>query len=325
MGQKYITAEQFEYVTPDGESLKFDADGLRCLLTFEGFGMPPHKFITNRGPGQHGETVLGVQYETRMIQLLMRENGYDRFDYWDIRERLINMMRPDRQVAGAFQPGEFRVYLPDTRRLAIKVMLAQGLAFGARNLETWDEWGVMEVLRLQAHYPFWHELPGFIVTMTYTETPPTNLVFPFTFRSKTHNPHGNGMQLSFAGEPDFHLSYSFGYTGERAAFPVITIYGPVKRPVVANTKTNEQIKLNYNVAAGEVVTITLEYGNKVVTSSLAGDITSVVSDDSQFTTFHVAAPPESANGHNITTFSGTAPEHNVTKCLIRYKNAYTGI
>lgn len=324
MGTKYIIGERFQYISPDGKTFDFDA-GMRYLLTFEGLGMPAHEFITNQGPGQHGQTVVGMRYQTRMIQVLVGENGDSRFDYWSMRKNWINMLRPDRQNAHQFKPGEFRVLLPDMSTRAIKVLLAEGLSFSARNLDTWDEWGVQEVVRFVAHNPFWFEPPGYTVQLTYSVAPPTNLVFPFTFRNPVTNPYGQGMQLSFAGEPDFYLTNAFTYPGERESFPTITIVGPVKGPVVQNETTGERIALNYQVVAGETITITLEYGNKVVTSTRSGDITGVVTSDSQLTTFHIAADPESGGGYNKVSFSGTAPANGVTQTRFDFYGWYTGV
>jgi hypothetical protein len=324
MGTKYLIGEKFQYITPDGVTFDFDK-GMRAILTFEGLGLPAHDFITTQGPGQNGETVIGMRYKTRLIQLVYRENGEDRFDYWSIRKNLIKYLKPDRQKANTFQPGEFRVLMPDMTTRAIKVLLAEGMSFAPRNLDNYDEFGITEVFRFVAHNPFWFEPPGFVVTLQPNIVAPTHLTFPFTFRNPVSNQFGTDMQFNVLAEPAFSVSNTFTYPSERSSFPTLFIHGPVRSPVITNQTTHEKIKLNYEVASGETVTISLEYGYKAVNSDFNGDITGAVTNDSQLTTFHVAADPESSGGVNTMTFTGTLGINGLTQVQANFFNWYSGI
>jgi len=310
--------EHFELITADGKRYKFNDDD-RCVMTFEGFGMPDISYITQRGPFQNGETVIDYRIEKRIIQILVRQDGCSRWDYWENRSSLIDYLRPNRALLGILQNAQFVITFPDTTKRALNVNTIDGPKFTARSLDRWDEWGYTESLRFIAHDPILYDPTAICKTIAVIQTV-NELVFPVTFYNSFRNP--SGWQVIFASDlVDETLSIT--YPGTWPTFPNLVITGPLEVPVITNLSTNEFIKLPYSIVAGEIVTIILQPGAKTIKSSINGNIT--VSDDSNMTTFHIECNPKVAGGINVFKLSGNKGKSGVTKLDISYFVRYIGI
>jgi hypothetical protein len=115
------------------------------------------------------------------------------------------------------------------------------------------------------------------------------------------------------------------YTGTWQTFPLIYITGPMQGPVIRNLSTGEYIALDYSVSGGEVVTITLDYGNKTVTNNFGVNLIGIVTSDSDLATFHIAPAPEAVHGENIIRVIGGGAIIGVTKVELWYYTRYIGI
>ena len=82
------------------------------LRSYQGFGLAPLHFITQRGPFQDGETVLDMRYDTRTIQIAIADTLYTRSEYWDTRYDLLDLLRPNRSFNGTVRPLIYRKWLP---------------------------------------------------------------------------------------------------------------------------------------------------------------------------------------------------------------------
>jgi len=95
---------------------------LATLLDFGGgplrstanFGLPPVRFITNRGPFQDGETPLDLRLDPRVIQIEVVEYLCNRSAFWTRRNELLDLLRPNRafSASGAYRPLVYRKRLP---------------------------------------------------------------------------------------------------------------------------------------------------------------------------------------------------------------------
>lgn len=83
------------------------------------FGLAPLHFILQRGPFQDGSTALDMRFDERTIQLIVSDQQGDRTTYWDRRNLLLDLIRPNRSFAGSqAAPLIYRKWLPhgaDTR------------------------------------------------------------------------------------------------------------------------------------------------------------------------------------------------------------------
>ena len=304
--RRYMT-EFTEYHSPDGHVYKFsDAD--RFLLTEEGFGMPPIEYITQRGPYQHGETVIDYRLGTRVIQLLHRRDTCSRDDYWTARNDILNYLRPNRQALGTVLPGHLLKRFPDGRKRQIDVLVEQGPVFQARDTKQWDEWAYTETIRFIAFNPIWYDPAQ--VCYTWKLTTNNNLILPFT--------------LPFTLGAWIDANVTIDYDGTWETFPLIQVTGPVNGLIITNTSTGDFIHLGYNIPGGRTVTITLDYGHKTVTDNIGNNLIGVVTPDSDLATFSILPDPQVTNGQNIINVYGSGVNLQ-TVITVAYYRRFLGI
>jgi len=72
-----------QLITPDSQVYTFRDDQRRFTMSTSGEGLPPIEYITQRGPFQHGETVVDYRLRPRVLQMVYREKFCSRDVYWD--------------------------------------------------------------------------------------------------------------------------------------------------------------------------------------------------------------------------------------------------
>lgn len=306
------------YIAPDNETYKF-RDGIEKFVISgtNGLGLPRINYITQRGPFQHGETILDFRLEPRVLTLLHRRNGCSRQEYWDHRSALLNVLRPNRQPTLSFQTGTLRKILPDGSRRDLSVLVSDGVKFDD-NASRWDEFSIMDGIQFIAFDPT--IFSPTLISISFGVATAEELVFPFAFQpSDLTRP-----MLIFSGDA-LQGSQSVEYTGTWLTYPTITITGPITNPIIRNTTTDEKIEITYTVSAGEVVTITLTYGNKTIVNNSGTNLVGLVTTDSDLATFHIAPDPEATDGINIITAEGTNAIAGTTLIAISYFTRYIGI
>lgn len=84
------------------------------LRSTTNFGLPPIRFITQRGPFQDGETPLDIRLDPRVIQIEIVDYLCNRTDFWTQRNELLNLIRPNRAFSsdGTYHPLIYRKRLP---------------------------------------------------------------------------------------------------------------------------------------------------------------------------------------------------------------------
>lgn len=328
MHPKYI--EFAEYITPDGIHYRFHNAVDRFLLSTEGEGMPPIDYVTQVGPGQHGETVVSYTLAPRIIQYSISKRSSDRTAYWSSRTQLIDMLRPNRQAIGQFLPGHLRRYLPGGKIRDIDVFIEQGPLFPARSLDTWKEVTIEEVLRFRAPDPTFYDPTEICIQFTLgvqDELIFYNPVTGPTYRSiEFYNPvTGPTSQGLLFAAGVLSASATVVYDGDWPTFPSFEIVGPINGFTITNETTGEGIVVNYLVAVGETITISLAYGNKQVVSSLNGNIIGTVSTPTSLATFHLEPNPGAAGGVNVISVAGPGVDPNVTVVNMTYHNRYIAL
>lgn len=292
-----------EYITPDGLVYNFHNGVDMFLMSFEGHGMPPIDYITQQGPLQHGETVIDYRLQKRVLQYVIRKNGNCRWDYWDNRANLLNMLRPNRQTPTTIAPGHLRKRVGTMQR-QIDVFIESGPIFAPRSTDDYDEFGITEALRFVASDPTFYDPT--LVTMGWALTEQNHLVFPVTLIPYSGYPVDTGQDMIFGtnmiGEDSTVL-----YVGTWLSYPTITIVGPVAGPIIQNLTTGKKIQLLYSVSGGETVTISLPYGDKHVENQAGVNLTGTVSDDSDLAEFAIEPDPVTPGGLNtIRVIGGNA-------------------
>lgn len=301
-----------ELIDPTGVVFNLTNGRTRSVLSEAGGGIPPIGYIVSSGPYQDGATLRGFRLQPRVYQMLVRWSGCSREQYWAYRARLIDMVRPNRQVLGQLAPLTLRKYMRDqtgdiTRDLY--VMIAQGPEFAARDPQRWDENGFSEVLRFIAHDPTWYDGSETVVSVIPTST--DNLIFPITF------------PIVFGGFV-VNSTVAVTYAGNWPAYPTITITGPLALPTITNVTTGEVLELSYTMAAGERVTFDLQYGVKSVFNNFGANLIGYLTEDSDLATFHLEPDPGAPGGVNQLTFTGGSSS-GATQFGITYNNRWIGI
>jgi hypothetical protein len=275
--------------------------------------MPSIEYLTRRGAQQHGDTIYDYRLARRVIQLLERVDACSRSDYWDRRAEMLNILRPNRQLANTFEMGFLRKYLSNGDIRDIQVLVEEGPVFAARNLDVWDEWAFTEAIRFVAPDPTFYDpdLKSAVFVLTLTD----HLIFPFSF---------SGYDMVFSGSV-IDSSKAVTYNGTWLTYPTITIVGPLDGVTVTNLTTGEFIRLNYSISIGRTVTISLEFGNKTVIDNLGNNLIGALSPDSDLAAFHIAPAPEANLGINTLNVRGSNAAAGDTIISVVYYERYVGL
>lgn len=304
----------------------FDDRDTFFLYDFTGWGMPGIDYITQQGPYQHGQTVLDYRLQPRTIQLTHRKLGSCRQDYWDNRYTLVDRLRPNFQLANTFEPGRLRKILPDGSVRDVKVLIEQGPAFAPRSRDSWDEYAFTETLRFIAHNPIIFD-PA-VNTASWTLSELDNLIFyeavTWPNRAVFDGPIAGSNGVWFY-DGSLGETITVTYTGNWLSYPTIIAVGPISSLQVFNNTTNEKVELDYNISAGETVTINLEYGQKTVVNQLGTNLIGTVTTDSDLATFHIAPNPEAPLGVNSLTVYGNGAFIGQTEVRLEWYTNYIGI
>lgn len=274
--------EYTQLITPDGKIYNFESSE-RYIITEEGYGMPDIDYIVDKAPNQHGDTVRDYRFKPRVVQIQLRQDTCDRYDYWAERYKLVDYLRPNRQLPGMMTPFTLRKLLPNGDMRDLAVWIQQGPVFSARSVDHWDEYGYTETLRFTADDPiFTNPIKH---SIAFTLAPFNQLSFPVSF------------PIMFGGNL-LSMSKDITYLGNFEAFPFIILRGPMTHPEIVNSATAETIQLDYDLKANEVVTIDLTPGEKTITNQFGTDLYGTLHDPTDISTFHLAPEPEAPLGVN---------------------------
>lgn len=307
-----------KYISPDGRVYNFD-DGLdKFLISREGFGIPSFNYITERGPYQHGETVLDYRLSPRIVQLVHRVRGDCRDDFWANRAELLNSLRMNRQSSGEMNTGILRTVLDDGTKRDLNVLLAKGIPFSARDTGSWDENSLTEMIRFIAFDPVLFD-PNEL-TVTFALSVVDHLVFPVSF---VHASCPSCEDMLF-GMSSIDETHNISYYGTWLSYPTLVLTGPMQKPSIINVTTDEKLELDYDVSVGETVTISLAYGNKTILNGSGVNLIGSLTTDSDLATFHIAPSPEALNGINAlrVVFGGATAASTI---YFTYFTKYIGI
>lgn len=287
--------DRLTYITPD--AVEYMLSPPTWVLQEDGLGMPPIEYVTQRGPFQHGETVKNFFLRPRTIQLVVRKQGCSRSEYWGIRARLLDILRPGR--LDPTTPGTLRKYMANGSVRDLSVYTSEGPGFPSHSDEVWDEWSIQDTIRFTAYDPILRD-PS-VKSASFSIGVPTG-TFPITFPYQSST-FGTGTQAVNAGTWD--------------SAPTIIITGPITGASITNITTNETITFNYALAAGQVATFDLNFGRKTVTLADGTNLIGYVSVDSDLGTFHFRP------GTNQLQVFGTGTS-GATSIVLQWFNRYIG-
>jgi hypothetical protein len=258
---KAVFPEHTYLITPDGKQYELDSSDYKFILSEDGFGMPPIDYITGQSPTQHGTTIFDYRLKSRIVQLVYRSRGRDRFDYWNNRDNLLEILRPNQLVSGAMAPLILRRSLPNGKMRDLEVFIDQGPGFAARDLSEWDEWSFTETLRFIAPNPLFKN--PIVSTQALTFAATAGFTFPMTLPL-------------YIDDDILQDTLTCTYGGNFETFPTIILHGPMSGCEITNNFNGKRINLLYVVSFDETLTIYLNQNNKKAISSKSGDVSGIL-------------------------------------------------
>lgn len=298
--------EFHELITADGQVYLINANTTRFSWGFMGEGLAKSTIRSQRAPFQDGVTPVDYRFEPRMITMTIRINNANQFEYYSIREELINTFRINRNTtANSLEPATLRKKLPNGDIRDILVFIDMGFLFNSVEVDEWNDYGIQEAIRFFAPEPFYFDPTARLNSLLFTAI--SDLIFPVAG------------PVSFGGvsaETD-----SVVYDGNIETFPIIKFVGPVRNPIMQNLITGKIIELNYIIPVGDAITIDVSPTSVTVTDASGVDRRGVLTSDSD-PGFSLVPDPLAPLGRNsfacVGAGTGVATEFIITH-LIKYQ------
>lgn len=298
-------AELWSVTTYDGTTYNLNQTRQMGNLGTPGsMGLPTINYVTQRTYKQDGVTEQAFYLQPRTIAMEWTLGKCSRQEYWEARQELLNIFRPNRGGSPGYLTLNFVRY--DGQKFSIRAR-SQTPRFAATDNETWDEFGITETLEFECFDPTWFN-PA-VTAATISSATPANLVFPITF------------PIVF-DSGDLYQKAIITYTGTWYAYPTITITGPCDSFQIEHQELDIFLIYTLSVAAGETLTLNLQ--DKTLVSSIGTDQWGGLAPLSEVQRFRIEPSPIVTNGVNTIRFY--APGSGVgTNFTLSYNTRYVGI
>ena len=301
LNQNKQLVEFVSFITPDGIEYPIFG-GRRSLLSWEGMGMPPVRYLEERGVFQNGVTVRDYRVDQRTITVQQFERGLCREDFYCSVGDLIEAIRPNRdnQIRG----GELLVVLKNGAQRKIKARYYEGVQ-GNWGQESLLDSDMLESITFYCEEPFWDDVETEIVDAGVVDVGAClPLCFPACIGTDVIN-------------TEIELVYTGTWDGDRLT---IFITGPAIAPTVTNLTTNQQISLNYNVSDGETILIEIDPQSQRIVSSVSGVLpVGIIDSVSDLVSFYLATRGNlTADGTNVMQITASGGVSGQTSIVIEY-------
>lgn len=232
----------------DGAKITFSGEFF--LAGFAGYGLPPINYVTQRGYKQTGETVRAVDYQARTIAIsLFTTQNKTRTEYWAERQRIFNLVRPNR---GTNRLNELTLTIrrEDGSKRYIKGFYENGLELTDEDTQE-NAFRIQTTLNIFCPNPIWYDSDTVAITPSPSQS--NQLVFPITF------------PIQFGATGAIFSTGTINYNGSFRTYPTITISGPYTTATITLNPTGEELILQNAISVGEQRILTLsETGFTVV-------------------------------------------------------------
>jgi hypothetical protein len=285
------------YTSPDGLVLPLTVAGAQAKLTETGSALYNNllSLATAQGPLQDGTTVTFQRLNARELLVTLSRQKCDRGEWWAIRARLLDYLRPNRLVAGPYSrpvPGYLRKYLPDGVDYRDLFVEARVIDFGAEPPDRTP--GPLQCqVTFYAADPLYYGPP---VAGAYALRGVGGLRFPVAFMAPVAIGPLPLVNVWIFGGGFNVAALNLTNLGTWHTYPIITITGPLTYASIANITTGETVTFNGAVPALVTLTIDLTYGQKRAYDSAGTDYSGYL--DGDVGEFHIACAPEAPGGVN---------------------------
>jgi len=286
--------EKLTYVNERGESVTFSHASIYHTNEVNGLSDVRNAIYSINSMGQDGDTYLGNRIESREIEIVgsIRERNKDRMR--EYRRKLTHIMNPQYSAKLIYEYGDFKRYIDcevDNAPVFSRKAIFQDFT-----------------IQLLCLNPFWreeNEIREDIATWV------GGLSFPVQIPS-------TGWEIGYR-QPSLIVNvYNGGdvKAGIRIDFRAI---GEVTNPSLLNVDTQEFIKLNLTMEAGDILTVSTGYGEKSVILKRGGqtiDAFRYLDVDSSYLQLEV--------GDNLFRYSADNNLENL-EVSIYHNNFYLGV
>jgi hypothetical protein len=268
------------------------------VVDFDGFGAPPVRRLTQRGPQQNGDTDIGYRLDARTMRLTVQSYGSTSANFHSRREELLSLLKPGTDAV------KLRWTYNSTTQRQIDCHLSGGLSLGS---QSFLKNNFRDVIELRASDPTWYDPTGGSVTFALSAGGtgmPFPLIVPITFGAST---------LSAS------QSISLSDVNAWDTFPIIYVTGPVTNLILTNTATGDVLDFTgSSVGGGVTYTIDLRYGYKTVIDSTSTNRISQLTAASNIATWRLVP------GNNSISVAGTSATA-ATTIVVQYNQRYIGV
>lgn len=280
------------YENERGISIELNHDGPLFIFKPEGFNGIQTETVSSKGIYQDGVNINRNVLNERILTL----NCYMVIDTEKQREFLKNNLY---RTFNSKLKGKLTVYTDTLSRIAENVVVIQSPIFDD-DYENSNELVAFQI-QLMMPAPFFTSVEKGIEIATWCGGFNFKTKLPLRFRQK-----GDTKKNIFnEGHVDTPVKIYFE--------------GPAVNPSIKNLTTNEFIKINKTIEAGEVLVINTEYGNKTVEIESGGSTLNAFHYIDLDSDFFSLIP-----GDNLIEYTADN-ELDVQKVEIRYKERYLGV
>lgn len=246
--------EKLIYTNERGESIELSTESVyHCNVSkdVDGIAGVTNVVYSTNSMGQHGDTFVGQRIEARDIDILGHINTRDKQQAYELRRRLLKIFNPELGGTLAYQYGGFKRVIgcrihgePKIERKSVLIEFN---------------------IPLDCLNPFWSEEDE-------QREDIASWVAAWHFPCVIEKENKKSMIFGYRAESVIVDCFNEGdvSTGMRVRF---TALGTVVNPIILNVDTEEFIKLNVTMLAGDVIEVNTKYGNKGATLTRNGEKT----------------------------------------------------
>lgn len=310
----------------------FDSRGVETCLDypnarfkgFDGMGMPPVIHMEEDYAQGVGTTYQGSAVRKRFVPLRWDIFADTDPEMWDARDEVLRLV-------SVLELGfKLRLTLPNGAVRQIDLRYDSQLTL-PRNLEQNDNQQVF-LVNCVAHNPLLYD--------------PTSVLWAYTVSGGegafAFEPTGLAFPAAFGGSIAEGVPESKTYSGSWAAYPVITLQGPMTKPVITNhdvrylgpggivltTDLVLEFVDGYTIADGDSVEIDLSLDDRAqrvltVTHSVDGPVPDALTNDSDLGEWRIERHPYAIDGVNSVSVGFTGGNAN-SQVEIRFDTQYVG-
>lgn len=294
--QVYITRNSVQTFISDSVPLE--------VVHIDNLGASAATRITERSPGQDGDSDIDHRLEPRTIPMIIQARIIEGWTYKQLRAFINERFRATNiPIALGFIFDDGSTYQIDTQSVG-DIDLPLSLA---------DQLIIKVPIILRAANPTFYD--PLVTTVNFQLSASGGAFFVPT------------SVPTFFGGSTLDQTIVVPYDGTYPDYPLLTVYGPITNFKIVNESTGAKLDLTgFSITTGDYYTFDLRYGRKLVYRNgvVSDNRINEVTSDSQLATFNIEADPTVTDGLNQYHVTGTAAT-GLTKAVLQYHRRFDGI